>query len=494
MSQNSSRRKDLLVALALLGIAMTFYFATLAPTVLWGDDAFYQRAALDGSLRRDAGYHWLWLAMARLFLHIPLGNLALRVNMVSAFAAAVTVPVLYLSIRETNTMRIAAVAAALSFALSHTFWTHAVRAEVYTVFTMMAAIQLWLWFSWKQDRSWPLMAAALLGGLTLLGHQLAVLMAPALCFLIWRQRKWLSKRQWILGISLFIVGLLPLIAIVQGRIKGAHFVDRIWRYFTHYGISFENSFLDFSIDTLTSDAVMWIGLLGLQFIGVAGLLGVWGLIKGKRFSTVWWTVLIFFLTTALFAFSYRVPDRYVFFLPSYLAFVFFVAWGWQDISQTKIKQSWAQAAMLILVIAVPVSTYYALPRILAAADTNPLGIRSLPGREPNTFFLWPAKNGYYGAEQYAYDALTSLPPDGILVADHTPHETLRYLHSVRGVRSDVRLVQIEGRNSLARPLEKLSGEPLYFADNDPAYYNFGSLPCSQLEPFGVIYRLNCDKP
>jgi hypothetical protein len=483
-----------ILPLALVAIVLLFYIATLAPTVLWGDDAYFQRTAFEGTLRADGGGHWLWLQAARLFICLPWGDVAYRVNLLSAVAAACAVVLVYAGGRALGLTPLGAVVASVSLGVSHTFWTHAVRAEVYSLFMLLMALQLWLWLSWRPERTWPILTAALLFGTALLGHQMALLLLPALAFLLWRRRRWLNEHEWWSLLLSFAVGLLPFFAAVKWQMGDKSLAAGLRLYFTYSGEDYSHALFDVSLGSLPRDTMMWAGLLGLQFVGLAGLLGVWGWVdmwrKGR--PTPWLTLSILYVTGVLFAFSYHVNDQYVFYLPSYLAFALFVGRGWQAVSQTWPRASHpaSKALIVILLVATPILAYDGTPRLLRAANANPMDVRELPGREPNRFFLWPAKNGYLGAADYGRSALETLPPDSILIADYTPMETIRYLRSVEGLRPDIRLKYVSPGQDLAPIVAQFPpGSVIFLAGNAPDYYNLSSLPGATLQPDGVIYRL-----
>jgi len=65
------------VPLLLVGSVFCFYYFTLAPTLLWGDNAYFQRSAFERILRPDAGGHWLWFQFAQLFVWLGWGDIAL---------------------------------------------------------------------------------------------------------------------------------------------------------------------------------------------------------------------------------------------------------------------------------------------------------------------------------------------------------------------------------------------------------------------------------
>jgi hypothetical protein len=490
--------------------------------VLWGDYAYFQRSAFAGLLKQDGGGHWLWLQFAQIFAGLPIASVAYRLNLLSAAAATVTLIFLSGAMRALNLNWTSIIFACIGLAVSHTFWMHAVRAEVYTVFTAVLALQLWLWLSWRPEKSWPVHLAAGLFGLTLLAHQMAVLFLPAALFLLWQQRHWFSQRDWFIFLGAFAGGLLPFIVVVNQQIAGPNFVSSLRLYFTHVDVDFAPAMFDFSLSRFPLDFALWLGLLGLQFVGLSGLLGIYGLVPRilatedteviesslkfsiSSFSSVacsdkqnsWLSLLIFYAVSVFFAFSYRVNDQFVFYLPSYIAFSFFIANGWQKIQALPLaKTNVAKIAALLLIIGLPVLVYFAAPRLLAAAQLNPLDIRTLPGRDPNQYFLWPASHQDYGAETYARSALQEAAANSVIIADHTPFEPLLYLQTVEGVRPDVNLIRIEPGDDLAPIVQELSpNTDIYLADNNPNYYNLASLPEVCLKPAGNIYQLLLDAP
>ncbi len=490
---NTARVKPAVIYLLLLfwGSIFLFYWLTLAPSILWGDNAYFQRAAFTGVLKQDGGGHWLWLQLAQLLVGSNAASAAYRTNLLSAVAAIITLIFLSGAMRTFKLGWTSITLACLSLAVSHTFWMHAVRAEVYTVFTAAIALQLWLWLSWRPGRFWTLHLAGALFGTTLLAHQMAILFIPAALLLLWHQRDWFSRRDWVTFLGVSLLGFLPFIAVISQQIEGANLIHSLRLYFTHVDVDFAPVMFDFSLTQLPLDLATWLGLLGLQFVGVSGLLGIYGLHKTSLKQTAPLTLLVFYTTSVFFAFSYRVNDQFVFYLPSYLAFSFFIAIGWQKIEGL----AWPNMRLVtlstfLLAFIIPISVYYAVPRLLTAADMNPLNVRILPGREPNQFFLWPASNGDYGADSFAREALDITIPGSSIIADHTPFEPLRFVQVIEGLRQDVTLIRIEpGENLEPVVLQLDPNKAIYLADNNPNYYNLASLAEACLKPVGNIYQL-----
>lgn len=482
-------------------VAFAFYLLTLAPTVLWGDDAYFQRIAPIGTtaLRPDGGGHWLWMVAAHRFAQLPFGTVAYRVNLLSAVAAGGTLALVYAALSQQPISRWGRILGVAALAVSHTFWMHAVRAEVYTLFTLFMAAHLLLWL-WRDAPFWPLAVSAALFGVTLLAHQMGVLLLPAFAFLLWRRR--LSGKQFGLVALLFALGLIPFFAVLQMQI-GAKLDVGLWetavRYFTTSGDDFRSAMFDLSAQSVVRDGALWIGFLGFQFFGAGLLLAAIGAYRAFRTTAVavWGSLLIVYLTVVAFAFSYRVSDQFVFYLPSYLVVAVFIGFG-----QTFLEERWAvwrktavRLATLTLICLLPILLYYGTATYLDRNQINPLDIRTLPGRDPYAFLLWPSKANYRGAETFARDALESLPPDSVLIAEHTPFNPLLYMQRVAQVRPDVRLIQISPGGSVAAAVERAAGAnglgetAVFVADNNPRYYNFNQLGSYQLLPYGNIYQL-----
>ncbi len=481
----------------ILGGALLFYLLTLAPSVLWGDDAFFQYSAYAGERQPTGNNHWLWFVTAQLFTKLPIGTVAYRVNLVSAIAAALTVAMMFLAALEIGLRRDAAVVTAVSLAVAHTFWTHAVRAEVYTLFTFFMAIQLWLWLRWRMDDVRPFYAAMGLWGILFWAHQMTVLLLPAFIVLLWLRRDWLSRRQWGISLIWLAVGgvvFFTILTLEIARPAGVSTFQAMRLYLTYAGdTDFSQAMLDFSTQLILRDVALWLGFLGLQFVGIGGILGIIGGIAvwWKRPSAAWAAITTLYITSVLFAISYRVNDRFAFYLPSYVAFVLFIGAGWQWLTENWLnRKPRLRIVLLAGILLIPLFTYYAISDTMTTLDINPLGVRDLPGREPNWFFLWPAKTGYLGAETYGRTAFAAVPPNGALLADHTPYEALRYLQQVEGVRPDVNLIKVQVGADITPVLDTLPPDTaVCLADNNPNYYNLSQLTEWELQPVLPIYCL-----
>lgn len=170
-----------LAALACSLAAFLAYARTLAPTVLPGDSGEFQFAAPLLGLAHPTGYP-LYLLLGKLWtLLVPIGDAAFRMNLLSAVFSAAAVGMLALLGRRLGMSAGAAAVAALALAFSRTFWSQAVRAEVYALNSFFTVLLLLLACSMADDPRPRLRGAFFLTlGLALAHHRMILLLLPAL--------------------------------------------------------------------------------------------------------------------------------------------------------------------------------------------------------------------------------------------------------------------------------------------------------------------------
>jgi len=106
-------RTDLLLAGFLGVVALLLYVRTLAPSLLWGDSAEFQTLSYTLGMTHPSGY-MTYIMIGKLFTYIPVGNIAYRVNLMSAFFGALTVAQIYLLVRMLGGIPIAGISASLT--------------------------------------------------------------------------------------------------------------------------------------------------------------------------------------------------------------------------------------------------------------------------------------------------------------------------------------------------------------------------------------------
>jgi hypothetical protein len=102
--------------------------------------------------------------------------------------------------------------------------------------------------------------------------------------------------------------------------------------------------------------------------------------------------------------------------------------------------------------------------------------------------LWPPKNSYYDARDFAEGALAAVQPNGIVLADPILAAPMRFLQQVEGVRPDV---TVHTCCQDATEVLATSGErPVALADVTPDIYPMALLQQEyEIVPEPPIYVL-----
>ena len=111
-----------------------------APGAVWQDSGLIQYRVWHNDIEGSEGLaisHPLYHLLAIGAKYVPVGEFGRRVNLVSAVAAAIAVANLYLLVRLWLGRDFPAVIAAVTLAVSHTFWWHASIAETYTLWAAL---------------------------------------------------------------------------------------------------------------------------------------------------------------------------------------------------------------------------------------------------------------------------------------------------------------------------------------------------------------------
>ncbi len=354
---------DWLVGAALFVFTLFIYLRTLAPTVayLFDDSLEFQLLAARMAIAHPTGYP-LYSLLIKLATFFPVGDVAYRVNLVSALSGAGAVWFTYLAARlitvrffHSNNLRgeiltrAPALIAALTLAFGETFWSQAILAEVYTLQALLTAVMLWLVLRWgmadrepgignnrltPNPQSPSLVALAFFAGLLLTHHRMSVLLYPALAVYV-LSYDWKILKQPILLLKLVAVFALPLLlyvylpirGMVTSSLDGAYqntpegFLN--WILGTAYTV-----FLSQNPFNETRDAAYYFNLFVNDF-GALGLLAACaGLVA--LFMRAWreWILLaLALLANLIFVLTYRVADINVFFIPSFVIVALFLAAG-----------------------------------------------------------------------------------------------------------------------------------------------------------------------
>ena len=154
-----AQRNHLVAGLVFL-ITTVVYLSTLAPTVAFWDCGEFITTSYTLGVPHPPGAPFYTL-LGRIFSMLPFGEIAFRVNLLSAAAGIATVVLIYLCTvrllctwldRENTAQQIAmmvgGVVAALSTAFSFSFWNNAIEAEVYGLSMCITMLAVWAALRW----------------------------------------------------------------------------------------------------------------------------------------------------------------------------------------------------------------------------------------------------------------------------------------------------------------------------------------------------------
>jgi hypothetical protein len=167
--------KDVLLAILAGMLSLALYVRTLAPSVLYGDVAEFQTLSYTLGMTHASGYP-TQIMFGKLFTYLPFGDIAYRVNLMSACFGALAVANVYLIVRAMGGWRSAGLLASTALTTSVFFWRRTIIAESYAP---AAGMLTTVWLSvllWRHTGKWGwLLLAGLAGGLSLGIHSTVIM-------------------------------------------------------------------------------------------------------------------------------------------------------------------------------------------------------------------------------------------------------------------------------------------------------------------------------
>lgn len=378
-------RGDKILAGVIAGFTLLVYLATITPSLSYQSPDGNELATIPYvlGLAHSPGYPvYTWLG--KLFTLLPFGDVAYRVNLMSAVCAALAAAGVFLILKRLLTpltpsktiQRWASTVPAFVLAFSPTWWSQAVIAEVYAPNLFLIVVTLLALLNWDRKRTdGTFFLFTLSFGLSLGGHLSNLGFAPALAlFVLVTQPKALKRpRFWLAGLGGFALGAAQYLWL---PFKATTLLDPVmirWAPDSLAGIyrytlgAFPQLKFAFPLQDLPDRLVLYI-LLMLQQFGlfgvIVGIVGLWSMLLRR-----WRMFYLFFgiyLVEVFFFIQYSAFDLDVFFLPAHLIWALFLGFGimealsWLAALVSRIKfrplylfTRWALAGIGVLVILYP---------------------------------------------------------------------------------------------------------------------------------------------
>ena len=479
--------------------AGTLYAISCAPAILWQDSGLFVYRIWHNDIQGNLGLalaHPLYIMIGIAVKHIPLGDMAYRVNLISVCCGAVAVANLFLLLRLWLGKNLPAIIGAVTLAVSWNFWQHAVIAEICTLYTaqiLAELIMLLLYIRTKRVRYLYLLG--LFNGLAIANHMWGVfgLACYTVFLVVLLTRRQIGLRHFGIIVLLWVIGALPyeyLIIkniILSGDVQ-ATLVSAV------FGNMWQGQVLNTSISMkIVLENIIFILLNfptpNLVFFFV-GLRALYKTAPSRSFANIILALLILYF---VFAFRYTVADRYVFFLPFYCFVAVLIGLG-ADVILSRYDRKALVFVVLVFAL-LPIPTYCVTPSV-ARKMYKPLGQRrQRPYRDEYNYFLQPWKTGYRGAERFANEALNAAEKNAIIYAYTTDVHALLYMQEVKGKRSDIRIVSDYDKSENAPALNKdtvaglMNDSALYVVSPVPGYCPQFLLEQYEFEQAGIIWKV-----
>ncbi len=435
-------------------IPFAVYMVTLAPSVTFFDSGEFLTATASLGSAHSPGYP-LFLMYAKPFTWLPLGNIAFRVNVATAFSSSLACLVVYvltvamlrketlLSDDRLNriALQFAGLAASLSFAVTPRLWLQSNHDKPYPLLAFISAIIFYLLLKWQEQyregNECPsyIYVCTFLAGLSMGVHQTIVLLLPSWVVMIlltdWRMITRLKEL--ILATAFALLGFsihlyLPLRALSNPLLNwgDSKTVDLFLWHFLRKGYPSEPPVRDVTLLWAQIQAFnvprefTWIGAI----LTIIGIIHLW-----RKSRTV---LMAYFVSTAVFllviAGYFNTPMETIFlteefFTPLYLLTAVFIGIGLFSLLGYAVRLSLTPERITAPIYGVVAVLFFSLPTALCAVN----------------YFENDQHNNYI-AFDYASNSLRTLPQSAVMFTwGDSGAFPLWYLQGVEKLREDVDL-------------------------------------------------------
>jgi hypothetical protein len=415
-----------LAASGSFAVAALVYVRTMLPGVSFGDWAESEYIPARLGILHPTGYPFYTL-LGKLFSMIPLESEAWRANLLSGMAAAGVVGMAVLIAARLGVRPVLAVVAALSLAFTGTLWEEATFSEMNSLHVLLVALLLHRALVWRAERrDRDLLLGALLGGLCVSNHGLAITVVPVVVlFVLVDARREIASYPFVLvrAAGAFIVGLSPYLYLYLRALVGpadVYGAFLTWNGFFAYvsGAQFRGDMHFTSIQSVQAALAAMpqvvdhlISLSNIVFLA-AGLIGVMVLLARDR----WFGLLLLVLGVInVYFYANYLGDLAHYLLTTWLILAIGLAVASESLLVLLTRQPgtsirWIQYAAFLL------------PVVLLASN-------------------WAAhdQSANHDGERFTAEVFAALPPNAVLITYWDALTPLSYEHCAEGVRPDVSL-------------------------------------------------------
>ena len=324
----------LFYCILIFALTFTVYLKTLLPTVGTGDVAKYQFISTVMGIPHNPGYP-LYLLISKLFSFLPVGSIAFRINLMSAFFASLTGCVIFLLVKKIMENNLAGLSAAVVFCFSNMLWAQAVIAEVHSLNIFFITLILLFLITYYQNKNEKYLYSAVTVFALGIGHHFLIFSVfPSIIItILFTDPAFFRKIKKVLLILLPFLIPAGLYIFLYIRAGGRPIYNEgeinslssfIW-YIT--GGVFKGKFFSFTFYQLFDRLLMYVNILLNQFAIPVVFLSIAGAILMLIEKTRIFLILLPVLLLNMFIIiNYGIYDIDIYIIPSVL--IISVFWGY----------------------------------------------------------------------------------------------------------------------------------------------------------------------
>ena len=412
-----------------VALLLAVYLLTLPPTLTWAhhgaDGGDLVTAVARGSIPHPPGFP-TYLLLGELFIRLPWGDPAWRLNLMSAVLAVGAVGLTTAAVRLLLRSRIgnphspfsilhSPFCAGLSLGLAPLFWSQALIAEVYAPAAFFAALVGYLAL-----RGGPAWVLGLAWGVGIGAHPTLMLLAPLVAWRVWKKPGF-SEKTWFL-VQTGLMALLGCGAMYGPVLLARGGVPSPWGDVSTLGgwwalVSgrmYHEYLFRLPLAAWPQRLLAWVGLLARQFTPLGALLtGLGWMHLWREWRSLAWASALAFGAFSLYALGYNTADSLVY-----------------------------------LVLVLPLAALSLGVGLAQAADWLEKRLRHgtwllllLPLLQALLFWGQMDLSGNRAAMEWAGQVLEEAPPQAMLLTAQDAHTfTLWYVHDVLDERPDAVVV------------------------------------------------------
>ena len=418
--------------------ALALYLRTTCPTLGGGwDSEEFQYVAYTLGIAHATGYP-LYLILGKIFTTlVPIGNVAYRMNALSAILTALAAVFVYLNAYLLTQRQLAAIATTALFATNTAVWRQAGVASVGPLNLLVLSALVYALLLWHARRA-PLTIAAFIFGLGLAHHRTVLFVAPAIAIFVLLNDPGVIRRPHEWARALFWIAL-PLVSYLYIPIFGnapPWYVNTLEGFFNHIagseaGNYTRGNWLDLGQAFVSILQYLFdsFGIVGIAFIGIGAVKALPQFNRAKtRPGDARVALFLGLSALTLIAFTTFVsgePDRYL-----VLPFAFLVYWfaiGVDTIENAVLSKS----KNLRAYPALGESLRLTLVLVLALMVILPL---------PNRFRIadWSTFDRVY--KQWDEIFTLPIPQNATIVGNWGQLNAMRYMQRVENRRADMQAI------------------------------------------------------